>query len=162
MDNILNEMGDKWDTLNKAQQTALAQTVAGVRQYNQLIALMDNWDNGDSDSMQANLNTAYNAEGTLQNQADIYAESWEAARDRVKASLESIYGQVLDDEFFIDIANGFSSLLDSVSAFIDGIGGIKTILMGIGSVFLSSVANKIQPALMDLKHTFSIVFQSAD
>jgi TP901 family phage tail tape measure protein len=162
MDIILDEMGEKWDTLNKAQQTALAQTVAGVRQYNQLIALMDNWDNGDSDSMQANLMTSYNAEGTLQEQADIYAQSWEAARDRVQASLESIYKDILNDEFFIDIANGFSGLLDSLDAFIDGVGGIKTVIMGIGSFFLASFANKVQPALMNLKHTFSVVFQSAE
>lgn len=162
MDTILDEMGEKWDTLNKAQQTALAQTVAGVRQYNQLIALMDNWDNGDSDSMQANLMTSYNAEGTLQEQADIYAQSWEAARDRVQASLESIYKDILNDEFFIDIANGFSGLLDSLDAFIDGVGGIKTVIMGIGSFFLASFANKVQPALMNLKHTFSVVFQSAE
>jgi len=44
MDNILNEMGAKWETLSKDQQVALAQTVAGVRQYNQLVSLMDNWD----------------------------------------------------------------------------------------------------------------------
>jgi hypothetical protein len=44
MDSILEEMGAKWQTLDKSQQTALAQTVAGVRQYTQLIALMDNWD----------------------------------------------------------------------------------------------------------------------
>ena len=44
MDTILDEMGAKWGTLAKGQQVALAQTVAGVRQYNQLIALMDNFD----------------------------------------------------------------------------------------------------------------------
>ena len=42
MDTILNEMGAKWGTLAKDQQVALAETVAGVRQYNQLVALMDN------------------------------------------------------------------------------------------------------------------------
>ena len=31
MDAILSEMGEKWQTLSNAQQTALAQTVAGVR-----------------------------------------------------------------------------------------------------------------------------------
>jgi hypothetical protein len=31
MDDILNEMGAKWDTLAKDQQVALAETVAGVR-----------------------------------------------------------------------------------------------------------------------------------
>jgi hypothetical protein len=31
MDDILSEMGEKWETLSKEQQVALAQTVAGVR-----------------------------------------------------------------------------------------------------------------------------------
>ena len=44
MDEILDEIGAKWGTIGKDQQIALAQTVAGVRQYNQFIALMDNWD----------------------------------------------------------------------------------------------------------------------
>jgi hypothetical protein len=44
MDIILEEMAAKWDTLGNAEKTALAQSVAGVRQYTQLIALMDNWD----------------------------------------------------------------------------------------------------------------------
>jgi hypothetical protein len=65
MDNILDEMASRWGTLSKAQQAALAQTVAGVRQYTQLIALMENWDNGDNDSMMANLDTAYGSTGAL-------------------------------------------------------------------------------------------------
>ena len=44
MDDILAEMGAKWKTLTRDQQTAVAQTVAGVRQYTQLSALMENWD----------------------------------------------------------------------------------------------------------------------
>jgi len=44
MNDILDEMGAKWNTLSKDSQIALAQNVAGVRQYTQLIALMDNWD----------------------------------------------------------------------------------------------------------------------
>ena len=44
MDNILNELGAKWETLGEAEQVALAQTVGGVRQYAQLIALIYYWD----------------------------------------------------------------------------------------------------------------------
>jgi TP901 family phage tail tape measure protein len=44
MDVILNELGAKWKTIGKDAQVALAQTVGGARQYNQLISLMDNWD----------------------------------------------------------------------------------------------------------------------
>lgn len=157
MDVILEEMASKWDTLGQAEKTALAQSVAGVRQYTQLIALMDNWD-----FMQDNLKVTSDAKGTLQEQADIYAESWDAASNRVRASLETIYSQILKDDFFISIANGFSSLLDSVSTFIDGIGGIKGIIIGLGSVFLNVFANKIQPALNQLRTNFEIVFMGGD
>ena len=44
MNSILDEMGEKWSTLSQTQQTALAQTVAGVWQYNNLVTLMNNWD----------------------------------------------------------------------------------------------------------------------
>ena len=157
MDQILNELGSKWQSLSKEIQVALAQTVAGTRQYTQLVALMDNWD-----YFQENLGVAKTSEGTLDEQAEIYAESWEAARDRVKASAEAIYDQLLDDKFFIDLSNGFSSLLDSINAFIDGAGGLKTVLISIGSIFLSQVANKIAPALKNLKDNFAVVFSSAE
>ena len=81
MDDILNEMGGVWKTLGNDQQAALAQSVAGVRQYTQLMALMENWD-----YFKDNLEVANDATGTLQEQADIYAESWEAAQKRVQAS----------------------------------------------------------------------------
>ena len=73
MDTILDEMGSKWDTLSKAQQVSLAQTVAGTRQYTQLVALMDNWD-----GFAQNLEIAYNATGSLNKQQEIYMDSVEA------------------------------------------------------------------------------------
>ena len=128
MDNILDEMGAKWKTLAKDQQIALAQTVAGVRQYNQLVSLMDEWD-----FMESNLELSYNADGTLQEQADIYAESWEAARDRVTASAENIYTKILDDDFFIEFLNGFSKAIDGVGSLIDAFGGLKGVLLTVGA-----------------------------
>jgi len=44
MDVILDDLGEKWNLLARDQKVALAQTVAGVRQYNQMMALMENWD----------------------------------------------------------------------------------------------------------------------
>ena len=156
MDNILNEMADKWDILSKAQQVALAQTVAGTRQYTQLIALMDNWDNGDNDSMTANLSTAYGSTGALQEQADIYAESWEAAQDRVTAAAENIYSKLLDDNFFIDLLNGFEKVLDTLGGFIDGLGGLQGVVTMITSLFLTSFAQKMPAALNNLKQNLMV------
>lgn len=136
MDDLLEEMGSKWDTIDKAEQVALAQQVAGVRQYTQLIALMDNFD-----YYKENLERAQNADGSLQEQADIYAESWEAAGDRVKASAQKIYAALLDDNFFIDLTNGFSSILDLIGNVSQSLGGMPGMLLLIGST-MSKVFSK--------------------
>jgi len=109
MNIILDEMGSKWETLSKDQQLALAQTVAGVRQYTQLVALMDNWD-----YFQENLKVAYKSTGELNKQAEIYAESWEASGDRVQAAWEGIYDSLIDEEFFIKLNDLITILLGGV------------------------------------------------
>ncbi len=69
-DTILDDLASRWETLNNAQKVALAQTVGGVRQYNNLISLMDNYER-----FQELVAGAQGSEGYLQKQADIYAES---------------------------------------------------------------------------------------
>ena len=157
MDNILNEMGKKWQTLSKGQQTALAQTVAGVRQYTQLMSLMNEWDSGDNDSMMANLEISYNSSGALQEQQDIYAESWEAAQERVTAAAENIYDSLINDEGFINLLNGIEKVLQGVGGLIDGLGGLKGIILTIGSVFTTIFAQKMPDALSNLRQNIMVV-----
>lgn len=156
MDRILDEMAAKWENLSKVQQTALAQTVAGVRQYNQLVALMENWHANDADSMITNLNTAYSSSGALQEQADIYAESWEAASDRVRAAAEHIYSSLINDEFFIDLLSGFEKVLETIGGVVDGLGGLKGIIGIVGSVFLTAFAKEMPEALDNLQQNFMV------
>ena len=126
MDNILDDLAGKWNTLDQAEKVALANTVGGVRQYTKLISLMDNWD-----FMKQNISRASNSTGSLQEQADIYAESWEAARDRVKAAAQSIYADLLDDKFFIGITDLFAKIISGVDNLIDRMGGLKVLLPSI-------------------------------
>ena len=126
MDNILDEIGAKWETLNKDQQVALAQTVAGIRQYTQFIALMDNWD-----FMGENLATAYGAEGTLEKQQKIYEESWEAARNRLQASVETLYDELLKDDFFIGLTDALSNVVELIDKIISSMGGLAGLLPGL-------------------------------
>ena len=126
MDTILDETAAKWDTLDQAQKVAFATTVGGVRQYTNLIALLDNWD-----MMEENITTARESEGTLQEQQDIYAEGWEAAQKRVRAATESLYQDLLDDKFFIGLTNIAGEFLEILDKIIDGVGGLGTILPGL-------------------------------
>ena len=147
MDEILDEIGAKWNTIGKDQQIALAQTVAGVRQYNQFIALMDNWD-----FMQENLQTVAKASGTLDEQAQIYAESWEAAKKRVQAAAEGIYQDLLKDDFFIWLTNGFGSVLEFIDKIIDSLGGLSGVLPGIALLVNKIFGDKIVAGAQTLAH----------
>ena len=149
MDDILDEMGARWGKLSDSQQVALAQTVAGVRQYNQLISLMDNWNSG-SQSMMSNLSVASGAEGELNKQANIYADSWEAAQNRVKASAEKLYDSLIDEEFFKDLADATAEILDFVTNLTKGLGGIEGVLSTVASYFITIARTKISNELIRL------------
>ena len=144
MNSILDEMGSRWQTLSKDQQTALAQTVAGVRQYTQLVALMDNYD-----FYQQNLDSATNSAGALKEQAEIYEESWEAANARLRASIEDIWADLIDDEAFIDIINTLKSLVDIVDDVIESIGGFRGVLLGAGTLFTKVFEKQISQSIID-------------
>lgn len=146
MDNILDELGDKWENLSKAQQVALAQTVAGVRQYNQLVSLMDNWS-----YFKENLAVAQNSDGELNRQAEIYAESWEAARNRVRAAAEELYSSLINDEAFIKITNGIGKIIEAVSTLTQGIGGLSTIIPGLILLFNKLFGDKVIASISNVR-----------
>lgn len=152
MDRILDDIGGKWDTLNKDEQVALAQAVGGIRQYTQFIALMDNWD-----FMKENLETAKGATGELQKQADIFAESWEAARKNVKASAEGIYDSLVKDEFWIDLTNGFADALKQVEILVDSLGGLKGVLSALGILGTKLLGDKMRSGLRDIAYNTKVL-----
>ena len=145
MDSLLDEMGAKWETLSNDQQIALAQTVAGVRQYTRLIALMDNWD-----FFQENLASAYGSEGSLQEQANIYAESWEAARDRVSAAAEDIYDSVINPDLFINADNVLTPFLSGVADVADAMGGLNGILATASLLINNIYGNRIAESMRSM------------
>ena len=144
MDDILDELGAKWNTLAQDQKIALAETVAGVRQWTQLIALMDNWD-----FFQENLALAQDSEGTLEKQANIYASSWEAARDRTKAAAEDIYDSIINPDFFIGVDNVITPILSGTADVIDAMGGLKGMLPAIVLLMNKAFGDKIAQSLRD-------------
>lgn len=150
MDNILADLGSVWETLSSAQQVALAQTVAGVRQYTRLVALMDKWD-----FFQENLASAVGAEGSLQVQADIYAESWEAARDRVTAAAENIYDSVINDQLFIDLDNALTPVLNTIADIADALGGLPGILALVATGMNRAFGDKIAQSLRDMVYNIN-------
>ena len=157
MDTLLNEMGTTWGTLTQAQKMALAQTVAGVRQYTQLMALMENWT-----FFQQNLTTAMGSTGTLQKQADIYAKSWQAARDNIRAAAEDIYDSLINDDFFIDFDKSISPVLSGIADAVDALGGMKGTIVLLGATFMDIFGNKISQGLKNTAYNLSVLMGQAN
>lgn len=152
MDDILNDLGSRWKSLTNAEQVAVAQGVAGIRQYNQMLALMDNWD-----VFQNNLKTAELSSGVLQAQQDVYAEGWEATKNRVTASAEAIYDALLNDEFFIELNNGLADALEGFTSLLEAMGGLKGLLplliAGISQIFGPKIINSLRIFSSDFNST---------
>ena len=149
MDDILNDLGARWDQLGRAEQNALAQTVGGVRQYTNLIALMDNWD-----IFKNNLSLAENSTGELTKQNEIYAESWEAANDRIKASIEDLYDSILEDDLFIDLTNGAAKFVDVIGNMVDAMGGLKGLLPGLLAIMTKMFGDKMLLSIRSMSQEY--------
>lgn len=149
MDEILNDLGGKWDGLARDQKIALAETMAGVRQWTQLIALMDNWD-----FFKENLAMAQDADGALEQQAEIYAESWEAARDRTKAAAEDIYDSLINPDFYIKVDDLITPLLSGTADVIDAMGGMNGVLAAsvllINKVYGDKIAESLRESAVQI------------
>lgn len=152
MDDILDDLGARWESLTEAQRVATAETVGGMRQYANFMALMDNWS-----EVQKNITIAANSEGTLQEQADIYAQSWEGAKKRLQASLQGIYHDIIDDKTFISMTDNISKVVDGVNGLIKGLGGIRGILLTVANIFAIHYAKEMPRFLERIKENLFII-----
>lgn len=151
MDSILDDLAIRWDNLTNAQKVALAQTVGGVRQYNNLISLMDNYER-----FQELVQETQGSDGYLQHQAEIYAESWEGAQNRLTAAWQGIYDQIIDDKFFIKLTNFLTFVVNTIGEIIDGMGGLKGVIpfivMAITSANPEKTALGIEKVVQELRN----------
>ena len=142
MGDVTEELMGKWNTMNEATQQAVAIAIAGKRQYTQLLALMNN-----QDMYRDAMSMATGAEGTLQEQADTYAKSWEAAQKRVKAAAQGIYDSLINDDFFIGMNDGIADVLGMVEKLIDSMGGFSGVLSGLGMLAFKVFDKQINEGL---------------
>lgn len=145
MDLILDEMGAKWESLTRAEKMATAETVGGTRQYVQLMNLMENWD-----YFKELVDVSNNSTGTLDTQAQIYAESWKAATDQVKASLEGLWGTLIDSDFWIDMTNGLANLIQIVDHFAEALGGLGPILALVAASMVRTFGPEISKGINNI------------
>jgi TP901 family phage tail tape measure protein len=131
MGDILEEVAGKWDTLTDRQRTEIAVAIAGVRQKESFLVLMNNMDK--AITYQA---AQVDSLGLAQDRYGIYLDSVQAKQGRLKAQMEDLYTNIINSDTIkkvLDLASAFLELIDSIG----GLPPILIILVGLMTVFSS-------------------------
>lgn len=121
---VLDALASKWDTLNQAQQNAIAISFGGSRMQNQFRVLMENYDR-----VKKYTDVAANSEGSGEQKFDLYLEGLEAKTNSLKASLESLSSSVISRDLYAGFLDGSKAVVD----FTEKTGLLKGALAGLGS-----------------------------
>ena len=129
MGTVIEEVAGKWGTWTEAQQQAIAIAMAGKRQYNNLLALFENWE-----MYESALSTSKDSEGTLQKQQDIYMESTKAHLEQLATSGEKVFDAFFNNESMNVLLDVLTSAVDAAGNFINLIGGGGNLLLMFGGI----------------------------
>ena len=147
---VIEEVGNKWDSWTRAQQSAIAQSIAGKRQYNNLLALFDNWS-----MYNKAVETSEGALGTLQKQQDTYMESTAAHIQQLKTQWEELYNTVLDTKDLNSAIDLLTDFINVFTRFIDGIGGGRNALLMLGSTAATVFSKQISAGITHAIQSFT-------
>lgn len=107
----IDSIAEKWDTFDKNTQKAISTAVAGTRQINSFISVMDNWD-----KVQSLTDAAFNSDGTAQKKfEENYMTSLEAKTNALKASMENLATTVVSDDMYAGFLDGAKAVTDFVA-----------------------------------------------
>lgn len=121
---VLDALASKWDTLNQAQQNAIAISFGGSRMQNQFRVLMENYDR-----VQKYTDVAANSDGQGEQKFDLYLQGLEAKTNSLKASLESLSSSVISRDLYAGFLDGSKAVVD----FTEKTGLLKGALAGLGT-----------------------------
>lgn len=142
MSDVFDEIAQKWSTMNDLEQSAVANAIAGVRQRENFLTLMANY----NQVLEAQTIAAESA-GTGIERYGIYLDSIEAKLNKFKATWEGVWSETISDDFV-------KMLIDAGTAsmqLVDNLGGMVPIILAVGAGLLvlkaNSILTTITPAL---------------
>lgn len=146
---VLDDLGAKWNTLNSLEQHQVATAIAGTRQQEKLIVLMENY--GSALDYAA---IAANSLGTAQEKfSSAYLESIEAYTNRLTAAWQEFSAAFLDADFVKDILSGLTDFVNVSTDLVSNIDILNVAIPVLGSILVNVLVNKIGSAIKTLDKT---------
>lgn len=130
-EDVLDELGKKWDTLNTNQQAALAKALAGTRQQSRLIAMLD-----DYESVLEFQQISAQSAGATAAQSATYLQGIEASINNIKVAYQSIVTSITDSDVIIGFLNGVANALSNIANFISNSSALWGTLISVLTVYI--------------------------
>ena len=146
---VMEQIGQRWGSMTREQQIYLAQTMAGQRQMNNLIALFDNWD-----MYTKELNTSLEAQGTLDEKNARYMESLAAHVNQLTAAGEGLIQAFANGDSFKGFIDAGTTALSLLTDLVNSIGGGGNAILALGSIATSVFSNVIGKEINSLVTNF--------
>lgn len=134
MEDIMIDIASKWDTLDDKTKSYIATTMAGVKQQNVFLALMNDMSKGaESGSRAFELHgKAMNSDGVAAEKYAVYLDSVTAAQERLTIAQENFYSSLdknVIKAWYDSLAGIVNWIADATRAF----GGLNIILPVVGA-----------------------------
>lgn len=110
---VLDEVAQKWNTLNNVEQHAIATAIAGTRQQEKLIVLLSNY----SDAMKYT-QIAAESSGTAVEKYGSYLSGIQGTLEGLKASFESLSLSILDSDMISSLIKALSTVISIINKII--------------------------------------------
>jgi len=117
MEQVLTDVGMRWDTLNANQQASIAVSLAGTRQQSRLIAIMSNFDR----TLDL-VNISQDSAGATMAQHTEFMKGMEAATVGLQNAYQKFITTITDSELIIGIIRTLATSIDLVATGFAAIG----------------------------------------
>lgn len=141
MYDVISDVADNWKNYTNVEQAWIATSVAGTRQRETFLALMENWDR----SLELSA-AAMNSEGMAMEKMDIYLQSIQAHINALKAAFENL----VYSEGFVNLINFVLESITKLINLIDVLANNKfvqlTTIFGAAVVAVNKFSNALKNA----------------
>ena len=129
---VLDEIGNKWDTLSSNQQAAVAKALAGTRQQSRLVAILDNYD-----KVIKYQEEAVDSVGATNAQMQEYLEGMQAAQNKLTVAFEKLVTAFTDNNVIKEFINKGSEVINAFTKFFNSASGKVALITGLTSLLMN-------------------------
>lgn len=117
-DVVLDEIAEKWGSLDNVSKKAIANAFAGIRQQEAFVTLMENYDKYEN-----LLETSENSSGTAETKYQSYKESYESAQNTLKSTIQELVNNSDLNVILTDVTKFLAKLIEGLEKVIKYIPG---------------------------------------